>query len=306
MNQILKKNKKYPLVTIITPTYNRASFLGETIKSVLAQNYKNIEYIVLDGQSTDNTLEVVKKFIGKIIWDSHKNMGEVKAVNKGFSMAHGEIIGVVNSDDPLLPGAISEIVNFMVANPKIIGAYPDWIKTDKDGKEIEKVVLPDYNYEYMLRKHSCTPGPATFYRKIIIDKLKGRDDRFKYVSDFDFVLRAGLIGDFARIPKFLTTFRVHSGAATTKSKGFVMAMEHIRLLNKFFCLSNLPSYIKKVKPEAYEKACEAARICRGNNLGTKILISLVCLYYSSLPYSKLFIKYRLQKLSQLLKLKFIC
>lgn len=293
--------KKYPLVTIITPTYNRASFLRETILSVINQDYPNIEYIVLDGQSTDNTLEVVKEFIGKIIWDSHKNMGEVKAVNKGFSMAHGEIIGIVNSDDPLLPGAISEIVNFMAANPKIIGVYPDWIKTDKYGKEIEKVILPDYNYEYMLRKHSCTPGPATFYRKIIVDKLKGRDDRFKYVSDFDFWLRAGLIGKFARIPKFLTTFRVHPEAATIKNKGFVMAMEHINLLNKIFSLPNLPPNIEKIKSEAYEKACEAARICRGDNQGTKILISLICLYYSPIPYMKLFIGYRLRKLSQLLK-----
>ena len=293
--------KKYPLVTIITPTYNRALFLEETIKSVLNQDYPNIEYIVLDGQSTDNTLEVVKKFIGKIIWDSHKNMGEVKAVNKGFSMANGEIIGIVNSDDPLLPGAISEIVNFMVANPKIIGVYTDWIKTDKDGKEIEKVILPDYNYEYMLRKHNCTPGPATFYRKIIVDKLKGRDDRFRYVSDFDFWLRAGLIGKFARIPKFLTTFRVHPEAATIKNKGFVMAMEHINLLNKIFSLPNLPPNIEKIKSEAYEKACEAARICRGDNIGTKILISLICLYYSPLSYIKIFIRYRLEKLRKLLK-----
>ena len=293
--------KNYPLVTVITPTYNRAPFLEETILSVLNQDYQNVEYIVLDGESTDNTLEVVKKFKGKIIWDSHKNMGEVKAVNKGFSMAHGEIIGIVNSDDPLLPGAISEIVNFMVANPKIIGVYTDWIKTDKDGKEIEKVILPDYNYEYMLRKHSCTLGPATFYRKIIVDKLKGRDDRFKYVSDFDFWLRAGLIGKFARIPKFLTTFRVHPEAATIKNKGFVMAMEHINLLNKIFSLPNLPPNIEKIKSEAYEKACEAARICRGDNIGTKILISLICLYYSPLSYIKIFIRYRLEKLRKLLK-----
>lgn len=294
--------KKYPLVTIITPTYNRASYLGETILSILNQGYPNIEYIVLDGQSTDNTLEVVKKFKGKIIWDSHKNMGEQWAVNKGFSMAHGEIIGIVNSDDPLLPGAISEIVNFMVANPKIIGVYPDWIKTDKDGKEIEKVILPDYNYEYMLRKHSCTPGPATFYRKIIIDKLKGRDDQFKYVSDFDLVLRAGLIGKFARIPKFLTTFRVHPEAATAKNKGFVMAIEHISLLNKIFSLPNLPPNIKRIKPEAYEKACEAARICRGDKMGTKIVVSLICLYYSPFSYLKTFIEYRLRKFKRLLKL----
>ena len=298
----LRKNKKYPLVTVITPTYNRAPFLEETILSILNQDYSNIEYIVLDGESTDNTLEVVKKFRGRIIWNSHKNKGEQWAVNKGFSMAHGEIIGVVNSDDPLLPGAIGEVVKFMVANPEIIGVYPDWIKIDKDGKEIEKVILPDYNYEYMLRKHSCVPGPGTFFRRIVIDKLKGHDLKFKYVADFDFALRAGFIGQFARIPKFLATFRVHPGATTTKNKGFVMAMEHIRLLNKFFSLPNLPSHVRKVKPEAYEKACEAARICRGNKLSTKIFISLVSLYYSPLPYLKIFVRYRLEKFLKLLKL----
>lgn len=294
MKENINKNKNYPLVTVITPTYNRAPFLEETILSVLNQDYSNIEYIVLDGKSTDNTLEVVKKFRGRIIWNSHKNKGEQWAVNKGFSLAHGEIIGVVNSDDPLLPGAISEIVKFMVANPKIIGVYPDWIKTNADGKEVERVILPNYNYEFMLKKHSCTPGPATFYRKEIIDKLKGRDPQFKYVSDFDFVLRAGLIGDFARIPKFLTTFRVHPGAATTKNKGFEMAVGHIKVINKVYSRSNLPVSIKNVKSEAYEKACEAARICRGNRLSTKIAISILSLYYAPTSYLKIFIRYRLK------------
>ncbi len=296
MKKNIKKNNNYPLVTVITPTYNRAIFLEETILSVLNQDYPNIEYIVLDGESTDNTLEVVDKFRKKIIWNSHKNMGEQWAVNKGFSLAHGEIIGVVNSDDPLLPGAITEIVKFIIRNPKIIAVYSDWIKIDKDGKEIKKVILPNYNYEYMLKNHSCTPGPATFFRKIVIDKLKGRDGRFKYVSDFDFVLRAGLIGEFARIPKFLTTFRVHQGAATIKNKGFVMGMGHIAVLNKLFSLPNLPYNIEKIKPEAYANACIAARICRGDKLSTKIIISLICLYYSPLSYLKTFIKFRLSKL----------
>src|SRR5436190_713479 len=128
MKKSATKNTKFPLVTVITPTYNRASFLEETILSVLNQDYPNIEYIVLDGRSTDNTAEIANKYKGKIVWNSHENKGEHWAVNKGFSMAHGEIIGVVNSDDPLLPGAIREFVKFMVENPNIVGVYPDWIK----------------------------------------------------------------------------------------------------------------------------------------------------------------------------------
>lgn len=289
-----------PLVTVITPTYNRASFLEETVKSILSQDYKNIEYIVLDDGSKDDTSRILKKFNGKIISISHKNMGEVRTVNKGFSLAKGEIIGVVNSDDPLLPGAISEIVKFMTQNPKIIVAYPDWVKIDKNGKEIEKVITPEYNYAYMLRTHDNVTGPGTFFRRVVIDKLKGRDLQFKYVSDYDFWLRAGLIGQFARIPKTLATWCSHSGSATYKNKGYKMAMEHIDVLNKLFSTAGLPSNVKKIKSEAYSKACEAARICRGDNFFTKILISLVCLYYAPGSYLKEIVMYRLAKLKKLL------
>ncbi len=294
------KSKGYPLVTVITPTYNRADFLEETILSVLNQNYPNIEYIVLDGNSTDNTLEVVKKFKEKIIWDSHKNMGEQWAVNKGFSMSHGDIIGVVNSDDPLLPGAIKEMVKFLSGNPNIIAVYPDWIKIDKDGKEIERIINVNYSYEYMVRNHYCLPGQGTFFRRILIDKLKGHDLKLKYVADYDFWLRAGLIGQIARIPKFLATFRMHSDAATIKHRGYEMAIGHIKVINKVYSLPNLPLEVIKVKAQAYAKAAEAARICRGDKLSTKILISLISLYYSPKPYLKEFISFRIHKLAKLL------
>jgi len=294
--------KSLPLVTVITPTYNRASFLRETIVSVLSQNYPNVEYIILDGDSRDNTKEVVREFEKKIIFDSHKNRGEQYAVNKGLKMARGDIVGVVNSDDPILPGAIKEIVKAFKENPKIVGTYSDWIKINEKGKEIEKMILPDYDFIYMLKMHNMTPGPATFFRKEVIKKLKKRDDKFKYVSDFDFVLRAALIGDFKRIPKYLATFRIHPGAATLKNKGFKMSLEHIRVINKVYSASNLPREAYQVKSQAYAKACEAARICRGDNLLTKIIISLLCLYYSPRIYLELFTKYRLGRIKHLLNI----
>ncbi len=296
MKQPKKKIKNMPLVSVITPTYNRAAFLRETIKSVLSQDYKNIEYIILDGNSSDNTKDVVSEFENKLIFDSHKNRGEQYAVNKGFRMANGEIIGVVNSDDPLLPGAIKEIVRAMRKNPKAIGAYPDWIKIDEKGKKIEKVVTPEYSFEYMVKMHSMTPGPATFFRKKVIRKLKKRDDRFKYVGDFDFILRAALLGDFVRIPKFLSTFRTHKGAATLRHKGLDMALGHIRIINKLFSSPDLPPQIVKIKPQAYTKACEAARICRGGNPLTKIIVSILSLYYSPKDYVGLFTKYKVKKI----------
>lgn len=297
----INKNRKYPLVTVITPAYNRAEFLNETIKSVLNQDYPNIEYIVLDDGSTDYTAQLLKKYRTRIKIISHKNIGEVKTVNKGVSISHGEIIGIVNSDDPLLPGAIKEIVKFMINNPEIIVAYPDWVNIDEKGHVIEKIKTLDFSYEYMIRTHNCPISNGAFFRKIIINHLKGRDDRFKYLSDFDFWLRAGLIGKFARIPKTLAASRIHSGQATFENRGYKMAIDHILLLNKIFALPNIPPYIKKLKPEAYEKACEAARICRGKNLGAKIFISLVSLYYSPLSYIKIFFTFRLTKLRKMLK-----
>lgn len=292
--------KKKPLVTVITPTYNRAHFLKETITSVLKQDYINIEYIVLDDGSTDETRNVIEKFKDKLIYESHENIGEVPTVNKGFKMAHGEIIGVVNSDDPLLPGAISEVVKFMSKNPKIIVVYPDWVKIDENGNEIEKVTTSEYSLEYMLSKHDNISGPGTFFRKKILDKIQGRDTKFRYVSDYDFWLRASFIGKFARIPKILSTSRVHKGQLTLKNKGLSMSMEHIKVINKIFSFPDLPPSIKKIKAQAYEKACEAARICRGNNFITKIIISLVCLYYSPTLYLKTFFAIRFAKLHKLL------
>src|SRR5688572_11108874 len=115
-----------PLVTIITPAYNRASFMDETIQSVLSQDYPHIEYVVLDDGSTDNTLQVLEKYRSRIILESHPNMGETRTVNKGLSMAKGAIVSIVNSDDPLLPGAVRTSVAVLQEHPDALAAYPDW------------------------------------------------------------------------------------------------------------------------------------------------------------------------------------
>ena len=122
-----------PRVTVITPAFNRASLLEETILSVLEQDYPNLEYIVLDDGSEDGTLEVIKKFQNRLRWDSHANMGETRTVNKGFSMAEGDIIGVVSSDDLLLPGAISKAVQRLLQKPDVVVVYPDWQIIDAEG-----------------------------------------------------------------------------------------------------------------------------------------------------------------------------
>jgi len=258
-------NDAQPLVSIITPAYNRASFLDETVQSILNQDYPRIEYIVLDDGSTDNTKEVLGKYTGRIIWETHPNMGETRTVNKGWSMSHGDIVAVVNSDDPLLPGAVSTAVAFLQSHPDILVAYPDWNYIGPDSKFAGHIQVPDYDYLFMLRHHRCSVGPGAFIRRKAFEMTGMRDPEFRYVADFEYWLRLGLHGKFARIPKTLATWRVHSDAASLSHKGTAMADEHIRLMQKFYSRPDLPLEIIKVRAEAYSWAYYIAAISVGSS-----------------------------------------
>lgn len=255
-----------PLVSIITPAYNRASYLEETILSVLAQDYPNFEYIVLDDGSTDNSRKILKKYSGRLIWKTHPNMGETRTVNKGLRMAHGDIVSVINSDDPLLPGAVSSAVAFMQCHPDILVAYPDWVRIGPDSQIIEYVQVLEYDYLYMLRCHQCIVGPGAFMRCKAFYLAGMRDPVFKYVADFEYWLRLGLCGPFARIPETLATFRVHPDSTSLSHRGAAMANEHIRMMQKFYALPNLPPQVHEVRAEAFSWAhyvaagrCESVR-----------------------------------------------
>jgi glycosyltransferase involved in cell wall biosynthesis len=272
-----------PLVSVITPAYNRADYLEETIESVLSQDYPNLEYIVLDDGSKDNTRELLAKYDGRIRWESHENMGETRTVNKGFGMASGEIIGVVNSDDPLYPGAITQIVNKIMSDPRLLVVYPDWDLVDKDGNVVEHITTQDYSYINTLRNFHCVPGPGAFFRRRVVEMLGGRDAGFRYVADFDFWLRAGMYGPFARIPKTLATFRVHPGSATVSQKGSLMAEEHVALLRKTYSHPGLPA--EAMRFAIRREACSSAYFIAGITCGDELKFKRAWYYVLSLYYA---------------------
>ena len=253
-----------PLVTIVTPAYNRASYLEGVIRSVLEQDYPNIEYIVLDDGSKDNTREVLEKYTGRIVWESHPNMGETRTNNKGWSMAHGDIIATVNSDDPLLPGAVRAAVEFMQAQSEVLVAYPDWNMIDHRSELIGHVIAPEYDYLYMLRRHYCIVGPGAFIRRKAFELTEMRDPEFKYVADFEYWLRLGVYGRFARIPQTLATLRFHPDSATVRETGENMAREHIRLIEKIYSLPDLPPEAQSIRPEAYSSSYYVAGVTCGD------------------------------------------
>ena len=254
----------HPKVSIIIPAFNREKYLLETIQSVLNQSYSPIELIVLDDGSTDNTIELLKSFGNRIIWDHHKNMGEASTVTKGLKMTSGDILSVLSSDDILYENAVEEIVHFLITNPNISVVYPDWDKIDERSRIIQKKLALDYDFKKMIKWNYCFPGPGTFFTKQVFLDTNGRDQDFIYLSDYDFWIRAGLIHGFARIPKVLAGFREHSASASSSGNP-KRAEEHIRVVEKFYSLSGLSDEIKDLKREAFFAAYYYAGCSVGDN-----------------------------------------
>jgi glycosyltransferase involved in cell wall biosynthesis len=254
-----------PLVTIITPTYNRADYLAETIESVLTQDYPDLEYIVLDDGSKDNTKEILAHYSSRIIWDSHPNMGEASTVNKGFGMAKGEIVCVVNSDDPLLPGVIKTAVKTLQEHPDALAVYPDWNEIGPHSEFIRRRQLPDYDILNMLTDFNVAMGPGVFIRRSAIERFGMRDARLKYVGDLEFWFRLASHGKLIHIPAALATHRVHPQALSVTDRGSQMADELIQIIQRIYAQPDIPEQLQRVRDYVFGQAhCTAAHYC-GND-----------------------------------------
>jgi len=238
-----------PLVSIITPAYNCAKYIAETIESVLSQDYANIEYIVIDDGSTDSTKKIIT---GYEPWGvelhSHRNIGEQKTVNKALKMVKGKYFMIVNADDPLLPHAVSTLVQVMEATP-VLCAYPDWNSINEDGSIRANIKSRDYDFEYMLKHHTCLPSVGSIFRSSIIKDIGYRDTSYRWLGDFDYWLRIGLASKMVHVPATLATWRHRDGQAS-KDKSDARAQEHIRIIKEFYSRWNVPLSILEVKNEA--------------------------------------------------------
>jgi glycosyltransferase involved in cell wall biosynthesis len=190
-------NNSFPLVSIVTPSYNSMPYMKATIDSVVIQNYPNIEHIIIDGGSTDGTIDVLKTY-PKINWVSEQDNGQSHALNKGFNLAKGEIIGWLNSDDTYEPNVVSESVSYLLENEDvdILGSHVNII--DDNDKIIGVSLTEPYNLIKLLN-NNVIKQPTVFMRRRVIDELKGVNEELHYVMDWEFWLRAGLSG-----------FKIHS------------------------------------------------------------------------------------------------
>lgn len=238
----------FPALTVITPAFNQGRFLAETIDSVLAQNYSNLHYIVIDDGSTDNTSRVLERYAGRLIVVRQENMGETRTVNKGWAMARGDYIAVVNADDPLLPGMLGMMVRFLEERPALLGAYPDWVSIDVSSRPYGPVMRLEYDYVDMLQNCRCLPGPGAVMRRRALELEPARDPRYRYVADFEYWLRLGLHGPLTRVP-CLATHRAHPGSATVSRRALV-GEELLRMIPEFFERADLPPEIRALQARA--------------------------------------------------------
>lgn len=206
----------YPKISIVTPSLNQGEFLKQTIQSVLLQEYPNLEYIVMDGGSSDNTLDILRSCSGQVKWVSEKDKGQADAINKGLRMASGDIVAYLNADDLLLAGALEK-----VARTFMEFAHAMWVTgrcriITETGQETRKPITVYKNLWLRVHRPSFlfitdyVSQPATFWRASLLGELGYLDESLHYALDYEYFLRLNSKYPLVILPDTLAAFRVHS------------------------------------------------------------------------------------------------
>lgn len=221
-------------ISIVTPSYNQGDYLEETIDSVLSQGIPGLEYIIMDGGSTDQSVEIIRKYEKHLsYWQSQRDGGQTQAILEGFRRASGDVLAWINSDDLYEPGTLAKVKREFEADPKLQLLYGDYTLLFQDGRKVAK---PKISFDFNISLHAflMIPQPASFWSRELYSDVGGLNTRYQYAFDYDLFLRFGKhLADrpeaIRHVHDFFAKFRVHDESKSVSlQERFLPEYEAIR------------------------------------------------------------------------------
>lgn len=251
--KILADDCFLPRVSIVTPSFNQSKFLEETIRSVLLQNYPNLEYFVIDGGSSDGSVAIIQKYASWLSgWVSEKDLGQGHAINKGFKKSSGEILAWINSDDTFCPNTIINLIEYFKTYPNFDIIYGECNCIDEYDQILGKIANSNFNLKKQMTGRNLLLQPSTFFKRKTFVDIGGIDVTLKYIMDYDLWVRMLISGcQIEAIPLVLSNYRIHP-ESKTKANQLQMRQEIRIVLDKIFLDDEIPGNIRRWKGKAYK------------------------------------------------------
>jgi glycosyltransferase involved in cell wall biosynthesis len=273
-----------PRVSIVTPSYNQGQFLEETIRSVLLQGYPDLEYFVIDGGSTDYSVQIIQKYAGWLAgWVSEKDKGQSDAINKGLARTSGNIIAWLNSDDVYLPGCVSDIVSIFNQYPDAGMIYGNLEYIDENSKKMGDFPYMTWTFSDQLTQKMVVFQQAAFWRREVMDSVGMLRNDLHYAMDFEFWIRIGRRYKIVSLNRILAQYR-KSSVNKGETQRAAWGPEFIKIIDDLYAEPDLPPEILMLKREAYAGAYfyGAERFQRTSTFKARIwlLKALLCNPYS--------------------------
>lgn len=243
-----------PRVSLITPTYNQAHYLAETLDSVLAQTLRSLEYRVIDDGSSDDTPAVLARYADRVDARRQPNQGQVRTLNAAWQSATGDYLAYLSSDDLLLPQALERLVAELDANPDVVCVFPNSDLIDAQSRVLRRAVCKPFVLRETLVSQECHIGPGALFRRSAFEQVGGWREDLRLAPDREFWMRLALIGEIRMLPESLALYRTHPQATSFRAATAEVSREYLRVLDDFFARPELPPALRELEPEARARA----------------------------------------------------
>jgi glycosyltransferase involved in cell wall biosynthesis len=243
-----------PKVSIVIPAFNAADYIVETIDSLLAQDYPDLEIVAVDDGSTDATGAILARYEGRIRLRRQANAGQSAAMASGWNMTDGTFIGYLSADDRLKPTAVRRCAEELEAHSDVVLVYPDFEVIDERSQPLLTVKPPDFSRRALYGALHCLPGPGALFRRAAYERAGPWRTDLRQIPDLDFFLRMAIEGDFYHLPEVLAEFRRHSRSTTYRAVPFERGEEPLQVVESLFARPDLPVDIRRWERSARANA----------------------------------------------------